>query len=533
MGQSWILPPAVSDLIPVDHICYLVIAIVNGIEVSEVEEKYRSTAGNPAYSRRMLLRLVIMASIDAVWSSRKIAKLAHENVVYMYLTGNEKPDFRTICNFKKECKELIENAFKKTVSIAKALGILNLGHISTDGTKLKANASNNYTLNKEEIEEIRRIIERGIAIDEEEDKLYGDKRGDELPPELNTQDKIREKIEEIEHARGKKLKRAAKNIIEQHALGDEKQKEKIEEKVKKAEEEIKESEQGAVSLTDPESRFMENKKKRKELSYNSQITVDHDSGIILANDVTQDCTDHNQLQPQVEMTEENLGGLPEGTKASMDNGYFGGPNLAYLEEKGLDGYIPDSKQAQEMNGKKVKEGAYSKGKFEYDEEKDQFICPNGEILTRKGAYEYNGKSLYAYYGANCGECPFRQECAGEGKRRAITSDGYEAERRRMAAKMRSEAGKEEYKKRKETVEWPFGNIKQNLKFREFLTRGIEKVRIEHNLVCTAHNLKVMWAKLVRNVASSCKNEGLVANLASKVTTLRVLFMVSREVSMNF
>ena len=173
MGQSWLLPPDISELIPVDHICYLVAAIVNGMDVDEVEKKYRFKQGNPAYSRRMLLRLVIMASTDAVWSSRKIAKLAHENVVYMYLTGNEKPDFRTICNFKKECEGLIEAAFKETVTIAKALGILNLEHISTDGTKMKANASNNYTLSKEEIERIRRIIARGIAIDKEEDKLYG------------------------------------------------------------------------------------------------------------------------------------------------------------------------------------------------------------------------------------------------------------------------------------------------------------------------------------------------------------------------
>ena len=144
--------------------------------------------------------------------------------------------------------------------------------------------------------------------------------------------------------------------------------------------------------------------------------------------------------------------MPEGTKVSMDNGYFSGPNLRYLEQKGLDGYIPDSKQAQEQKGKKAKDGPYSK-------EEDQFICPNGEILIRKGEYEYNGKPLYAYYGANCGECPFRADCAGEGRIRVITSDDYEAERRRMAAKMRSKEGKEEYKMRKETVEWPFGNIK--------------------------------------------------------------------------
>nr|QNO58230.1 hypothetical protein DKLEMCON_00012 [Methanosarcinales archaeon ANME-1 ERB7] len=519
IGQSWLLPPAVSELIPEDHICNLVEVVVDNMDVGEIEQKYRSGPGNPAYSRRMLLRIVIMASADAIWSSRKIAKLAHENVVYMYLTGHEKPDFRTIWNFKKECEELIEAAFKETVTIAKALGILNLEHISTDGTKMKANASNKHTLSKEEIEWIRKIIARGIAIDKEEDKLYGDKRGDELPPELNTQEKIREKIKEIEEASGQKMKGAAKKTIVQHVLGDEKDKATIMKKLDKAEEELTKSGQGAVSITDPESRFMENKKKRKELSYNPQITVDHGSGVVIANGVTQDCTDHYQLQPQLEMTVENIDSLPEWTKVSMDNGYFNGPNLRYLEEAGVDGYIPDSKQAQKMNGKKVKDSPYSKDKFVYDEENDHFICPNGDILTRKGEYVRKGKLQYSYYGANCGECPFREECAGKSKKRKITSDDYEAERRRMAGKMCSEKGKEEYKKRKETVEWPFGNIKQNMKFREFHTRGLESVRIEHNLVCTAHNLRVMWGKLGGSVAALCNIKGLVANFAFRVLSI--------------
>jgi DNA-directed RNA polymerase specialized sigma subunit len=116
-------------------------------------------------------------------------------------------------------------------------------------------------------------------------------------------------------------------------------------KLDKAEKELIKREKDAGSITDPEFRFMENKKKRKELSYNSQITVDHESELILANDVIPDTTVHNQLQPQVEMTEENLGSLPEGTKAIMDNGYFNGLNLRYLEEKEVDGFIPDSKRS--------------------------------------------------------------------------------------------------------------------------------------------------------------------------------------------
>lgn len=506
IGQSWLFPPCINDFIPENHICNLIVTIIAGIDISNAEKKFKSQPGNSAYPRRMLLRLLIQAAIDGVWSSRKIDKLAHENVIYMYLTGNEIPNFRTISDFRKDNKELIEDVFEQTVTLAKKMKILKLGYLSVDGTKIKANASNNNSLSEEELKRLRDIIEKGIKIDEEEDKIYGDKRGDELPPELDTKEKIRKEIEKIEQAQGKRLKRAAKTIIEAHVTGDANQKKKIEEKIEKAEEEIKKSGQKSVSITDPESRFMENKKKRNELSYNPQITVDHDSGIITANDVTQDCTDHYQLQPQIEMTEENVDKLPEGTEVSADNGYFTGSNLRYLEQKGLDGYIPDANLTKEMKGKKQKNNPYSKDKFEYDEERDCFICPNGEVLIKKGEYEYNGKVQYRYYGANCGECPFRVDCVGKGKMKQITSDEYEPERRRMADKMRSEQGKEEYKKRKETVEWPFGNIKHNLGLREFLTRGVKNVKNEFNLACISHNLTVLWGKMrddEGNLSVSC------------------------------
>jgi len=285
IGQAMFI--TTNDMVPKDHICNLVVAIVKEIDVSGIEEKYIGTPGSPAYPRKMLLRLLVQASIDGVWSSRDIDKLARENFIYVYLTGNKKPDFRTICLFRKDNKELIERTFKKVVAIAHELGILNLGHLSTDGTKIKANASNNHVLSKEDIEWIKEIIEKGIKLDEKEDKLYGDRRGDELPEELNNpeklKEKVREKIKEIEKSKGKKLRRAGKKLVEKHATGNEKQKERIEEKLEKMSEEIEKSGQKAVSVTDPEARFMENKKKLKELSFNPQITVDHGSGIIVAN----------------------------------------------------------------------------------------------------------------------------------------------------------------------------------------------------------------------------------------------------------
>lgn len=516
LGQSWLFPPRITDFIPEDHCCNLVVAVVERVDVSLAEQRYRSRPGNPAYSRRMLLRLVVQAAIDGVWSSRKIDKLAHENVVYMYLTGNEKPDFRTICSFRKENKELIEAVFKETVRLARSVGLLQLGHLATDGTKMKANASNDSILSREELVEIRKIIEGGIALDEEEDKLYGELRGDELPPALNTREKIRKKLDELDQARGSRLRRVAKQLVEEHAFGEERQKERVEEQIRTAAEEFDENDLKVVSLTDPEARFMEHPQDYIKFSYNAQITADHDSGIIVAQDVTQACTDHAQVEPQVKKTEEQLGRLPEGTTWSFDNGYFSGGNLRFLERKRIDGYIPNSTQAQELKGNEVGVGPFAKEQFEYDEATDQFRCPNGKILSRKGEYEYNGKSVYAYYGANCRECPFRSECAGEGKKRVITSYGYEAERMRMAAKMRSDTGKAEYKKRSETVEWIFGNIKQNMKFREFLTRGLESVRTEYNLVCSAHNLKIIWGKLSRDAAVIGKILGSVIHLASKV-----------------
>ena len=119
-----------------------------------------------------------------------------------------------------------------------------------------------------------------------------------------------------------------------------------------------------------------------------------------------------------------------------------------MEEKKIDGYIPDGNLATKMKGNKRNDNLYSKDKFEYDEERDCFICPRGDVLVRKGEYKYNGKVQYHYYGANCGECPSRADCVGDGKMRSITSDVYEAQRRRMMDKMKSEQGKEAYKKRK-------------------------------------------------------------------------------------
>lgn len=520
LGQSIFMNSA--DMVPGDHISRLVAAIVDEIDVSEAEERFVGTPGHPAYPRRMLLRLMVQAAVDGVFSSRKIAKLARENVIYIHLTGNKQPDFRTICLFRRGNGKLVEVVFRKVVLVARALGLLSLGHLAVDGTRIKASAANSNSLSKAEIDRIREIIRKGIEIDEEEDRLYGDKRGDELPPELDTTKKIKEKIREIEKKHGR-IKDAGKRLVERHARGGERQKRGVETVLDMAEREILRSGQQSVSLTDPESRFMQTPKGWKELAYSPQITVDLESKAILSSDVCQDSCDYWQLIPQIENAEENIGKLEEGTKFSADNGYYKGRNLWYLEERGLDGYIPDEKWAARANGRDASRGRYSKRQFHYSIEGDCFICPEGRVLTRTGVTINKSVGLSHYYRcADCGGCPLRKKCA-DGKNRMVYSRGFEAERKRMAVKMESERGKSVYGLR-DGIEPVFGDIKQNLGKREFVMRGLRGVRTEFSLACTAHNLKLVW----KGVGKRLDGIGSLAGAASDLLSRRLILLSEKS-----
>ena len=234
----------------------------------------------------------------------------------------DKPDFRTICKFKIECTKQIEEAFKMTVTVAKNLGMVKLKHMAIDGTKIKANASAANLINQEEIQTIRELLKKGIEADEEEDKLYGEKLGDEIPTELLSRTKVHEIIKKVRKTNSdtkneNKLRKTSFKLLEQASQSAE-QKSLVLKKLDHAENELKKTKQKTVSLTDPECRWMMNKKNGMELSYNLQIAVDYDSGIILANTVTQDPTDHYQLIPQIEQTIETIGPLPDDTAINAD-----------------------------------------------------------------------------------------------------------------------------------------------------------------------------------------------------------------------
>ena len=150
-NQNYILPPNITDLFSEDHVCYLIEQITDELDYSEFNKKYAG-AGHPAYYPRIPLKLLLMGSVDGIRSSRRIAKQSSENVVYIFLSEKTQPDFRTISDFRKDNKNLLKNVFLQLNKFALENGLIDLSHIFTDGTSVKANANNRKTIDKKTLE---------------------------------------------------------------------------------------------------------------------------------------------------------------------------------------------------------------------------------------------------------------------------------------------------------------------------------------------------------------------------------------------
>ncbi len=487
-NQAWTLPPDIRDLIPSDHICYLVESFVDEMDFSEFETRYDGS-GHPAYHPCIICKILIQSMLDRVRSSRAIARNVRENIVYMYLAENLQPDFRTISNFRKENENLITELFKNTVKAARDLGVIGLEQLSTDGSTVKASASKNNVV----LEEVLRVIgeyvnnelKKGIEVDKLEDEQFGNCRGyDQL--DENGKYKVKAVV--------------AKYIKQVNKDNSNDRKKEIKDTVEEALDEFEKDSIEKVSLTDKESRFMKNKKGVFELAYNAQITVDHKLGIIVANDICQDRTDTYQLKPQIEMVEENCGLLKVGTKLCADTGYYSGNNIHYLNDKKLDPYIPEQEVTKTIT-EKVEDVRFDISNFDYSEEIDEFICPENQRLKflREGYEKERRRKYRIYKGTECQKCEFTKNCTKriDGVRHLKIAE-FSKERKQLADKMKTEDARKIYGQRKQVVEPAIGNYKENLGFREFLTRGIKSVRNEFNLVCTAANLRKIWIYSSKN-----------------------------------
>jgi transposase len=441
IDEPLFLPPRVGDFVAEDHLARFVLNLIrDDIDLAAITGTYGSERGQPPFDPTMMTALLLYSYCCGIYSSRRIAKASRERVDFMSIVGLDAPDFRTISDFRKRHLKALSGLFGQILRLCETAGLVKLGHVALDGTKIKANASKHKAMSYERMEnraseleaEVAKWLNTAEAADAEEDKLYGrDKTGDEMPDWVADKKLRAERIRkakaeleaEAEAAAEAKLKAEAEAAEKRAAEGRRKPGRQA------APPSTEPDAKAQKNFTDPESRIMKSKDGFVQ-AYNAQAAVDAEAQIIVAHDVTQSAVDCAQLVPMTDAIETNLGRKPE--QLSADAGYCSEANLEALDNRNIDAYVATGRARDAVAG------------------------------TLKG-------EATAATPAGSGEdAPWRVEA--------------------MRAKIKAGGHESPYRLRKQLPEPVFGQIKQARGFRQFLLRGFEKARAEWAMICTVHNL---------------------------------------------
>jgi transposase len=424
-----------QEWLPEDHLARFIAGVVEELDLSGILSQYlrKDGRGKAAYHPAMMVRLLLYGYAVGVRSSRKIEKATYENIAFRYLAADEHPDHDVLADFRKTHLEELSKLFLTTLQLCQKAGLVTLGQIAIDGTKVAANASQSESKTYERLSkkekvlaaEVERLLKEAAAVDEQEDgKLGKGKRGDELPAELATTEqrlaKIRAAKEELEREAKQKAEQAAREKAEQNGKARDEAQRKRWQRAKSG---VPAKTQG--NLTDPESRLMvEGVNKTYVRAYNAQVAAAGVPQIIVAQTVTQEANDRQQLIPMLQQVEQNVGGTPELTTA--DAGYWNEHDIAGLQAAGRDVLVPPD--GGKMNG----------------EDELPSNAPKGPVAKQ------------------------------------------------MRERLAQEEQQKRYRKRSGMVEPVFGLIKEILGYRRFLLRGLKKVRGEWSLICASFNLRKLY-----------------------------------------
>lgn len=500
-NQSFLLPPSLAECLPDDHICFVISDTVDRLDLASLEASY-TEEGHPAYHPKMMIKTLFYAYSQGVRSSRKIENKTDEDIAFRYLTANTHIDHGTVNLFRKSHLNVLPAIFTQIVLITAQLGLADFSDISLDGTKIKAQAAKSALFNKEEAKKLTERIEKVLAeaeeIDSKEDKQFGDKRGyNQIPKKLADPKTRRKEIEKLKKKIAD-LEKAGKTIDQK-----EREAKETDEKNNNTRHGMREQDKTGThttNLTDPDSTLMKMKDGSYKMAYNVQITTSKQ--VVAAYGLANNSSDTKSLPQMIAQTETNTGQKVE--KAKADAAYFNKTNIRFLKDNQINAFIPDSlleddrRKEREME-KDPAAHKYDRKNFKYDEENDQFICPEGN-RTRHGSIkrDKNGKELSReYICTHCQECPAKALCT-KGKERTLKVDWeLEAMRNEMRTKLSTDEGKEKYQERFYEVEPIMGNLKHNQNFTEFLCRGKAMALVELGLASSAHNLKKIFCALKR------------------------------------
>lgn len=427
IDEAQLLPPSVQDYVPKDHLSRLIVVLVReSLDLSAIVGSYTSVLGQPPFDPRLMTALLLHAYASGLYSSRRIGKAALERADFMMIVAGDPPDFRTISDFRKRHLKALASLFVQVLKLAEKAGLVKLGHVALDGTKIRANASKHKAMSyarmkKREAElkaEVDRWLKAAEAADAQEDTLHGAKRGDEMPDWVADKQKRLEKIREAKAELEAEAKAAAAEEMRRREKAEEQRKAQGRKKNGKTPAPPKKEPDGKTqrNFTDPQSRILKTKDGYIQ-GYNAQAAVDAEAQIIVAHSLTQSMSDQDQLVPLMDGIKNNLGRKPK--EASADAGYCSEANLAALAERDVSAYLATGRAKHPAQGKRNITGPLTKA---------------------------------------------------------------------MRDKLKRAGWRSRYRFRKQIVEPVFGQIKQARGFRQFLLRGIENVRAEWALICTAHNL---------------------------------------------
>lgn len=491
-SQAFLLPPSLDEMIKETHPVRTINKIIDEIDISDIENNYIG-GGATSYSPRMLLKILVYAYMNNVYSSRRIENLVQENIHYMWLSGMQKPDHNTINRFRsKRLASGLKEVFTKVVMLFHNAGILDIKDLYTDGTKIEANAnkysfvwSKNIRTRKEKIlQQVNELWKYALQVSAEEMRDVRPQSYEEINPES-----ITETIEEINKVLVKK--KIDKNVRAKLT----KVKKTWPEQLRKCETYEKQMNgRNSCSKTDPDAVFMRMKEDRMQngqlkAAYNWQISTNNQ--IVVNYSIHQTAGDTSTFVEHIEAYKRQYREYPDSITA--DAGYGSHENYKYAEDNNIEAYIKYNYFHKEQKSKWQKDISKS-GNLYYNEEQDCYYCPMGQAMENTGEKEkitLNGyKQIVSRYRAkNCVGCQLRAACHEGADNRTIEIN-KEAKRLREQAKSRlmSPEGVKKRKRRPIEPETVFGNIKHNKQFRRFLLRGKEKVEIEVGLMALAHNL---------------------------------------------
>jgi transposase len=446
-------PVSPRDTLPQGDLVFFLLDLIPQIALSPFHQYYaQEMRGQPPFDVTMMVTLLVYAYSVGVRSSRKIAAACERNLAFRAIVGNDRPDFRTISDFRKIHLAALRPLFVEVLRLAGEMGMVKLGNLSTDGTKIGANASRHKAMsygymNKrtEQLEaEIEQLLKEAEQLDAEHDAALGSRRGDELPDELKRREERLAKIREAKARLEAEARAAAEE--EQRRRDEEQAKREAEGRKRRGKEPAPISpspeDKAQTNFTDPEAKIMKQSNKGFDYSYNAQAVVDAKEQIIVAAEVTSAANDKQQAVPMAQAALENLNaagierpkaadGTPTPIPNTADTGYFSEKAVEGLEKLGIDPHIAVGRQ-----------------KHHETQVEPESAAPSAEASVKD----------------------------------------------KMQHKLRSATGKALYAARKHIVEPVFGQIKSARGIRKFLLRGLEKVSAEWQLICLTHNLLKIWRR---------------------------------------